>query len=120
MKYAVIFLSIALMTTTNAYAGCIGTVVNGNCLGSYIDNPYVGSNNNRSEQSQMPSEHRYSGSSGSSYQYDRNDPSDQLRYSTDMGAQRRDQLNNNLNQKLDRGLGQNGGGIYDDLGEGEQ
>ena len=55
----------------------------------------------------------YQGSSGTHYQYDLSNPSDQLRYSTDLSAQRNDSLSVNPGVSLDRGLGQNGGGISD-------
>jgi hypothetical protein len=54
----------------------------------------------------------YQGSSGTRYQYDMNNPSDSNRYSTDLNAQRRDQMNLDTRRNLDRGLGQKGGGIY--------
>ena len=54
----------------------------------------------------------YQGSSGTRYQYDMNNLTDRNRYSTDLDAQRRDQMNLNIRRNLDRGLGQTGGGIY--------
>jgi hypothetical protein len=53
----------------------------------------------------------YRGSSGALYQYDLSNPSDQLRYSVDPGAQLRDSINVNTRVVIDRGLGQYGGGI---------
>jgi len=38
-------------------------------------------------------------------------PGDQIRYSVDVGAQLRDSINVNPGVELDRGLGQQGGGI---------
>mgnify|MGYP006976396917 CR=1 FL=1 len=69
-------------------------------------NPYGGSifNNNSG----------YNSSSGTRYQYDLSNPSDRLRYSTDLDAQRRDQMNLNPSRKLDQGIGQFGGGIDND------
>jgi hypothetical protein len=55
----------------------------------------------------------YKGSSGSIYQYDMNNPSDRNSYSTDLNAQRRDQMSLDSGKSLDKGMGQYGGGIYD-------
>lgn len=101
--------SVVLLSTlfcTYASAGCVGTVVNGRCMGTYVDHPNVGSNANRNDNSY------YQGSSGTRYQYDMNNPTDRNRYSTDLDAQRRDQMNLDPRQSLDRGLGQRGGGIF--------
>lgn len=86
-------------------AGCVGRIVNGECMGTYIDNPSVGTNSSNSG---------YQSSSGVHYQYNMSNPGDSLRYSTDLNAQRRDRMNINQSRSLDRGLGQFGGGIYDD------
>jgi hypothetical protein len=64
--------------------------------------------------SQNDDESVYEGNSGNRYQYDRNNPSDELRYSIDLEAQRRDQMSLDTGTTLDRGMGQVGGGIYDD------
>ena len=56
----------------------------------------------------------YEGSSGTKYQYDLSDPSDKLDYSIDLDAQMRDSLSVDPSRTLDQGLGQYGGGIYDD------
>jgi hypothetical protein len=56
----------------------------------------------------------YEGSSGSKYQYDLSDLGDKLDYSLDLDAQRRDDMSLDLGRNLDRGIGQYGGGIYDD------
>jgi hypothetical protein len=56
----------------------------------------------------------YESNSGSRYQYDLSDPGDSIEYSTDLDAQRRDQMNINPRKDLDRKSGQYGGGIYDD------
>lgn len=55
----------------------------------------------------------YQGSSGSTYQYDLNNPVDADRYSTDTGAQIRDMTNgSNPGSLIDHSHGQKGGGIY--------
>ena len=56
----------------------------------------------------------YEGSSGTKYQYDLSDHSDKLDYSIDLDAQMRDSLSVDPSRSLDQGLGQYGGGIYDD------
>lgn len=101
LKYVTI-VSAMLITAPSAYAGCIGAVVAGNCTGTVIDSPYVGSSSNDSN---------YQGSSGSSYEYDLSSPSDSNRYSTDLAAQQRDSLSLDMGRSLDQGLGQYGGGI---------
>ncbi len=78
------------------YADCIGPEVNGSCLGV---NAYGSSGSDD-----------YQGSSGSTYQYDLNNGSDRNRYSTDLDAQRRDQMDLGAGN-LDHLRGQNGGGI---------
>lgn len=50
----------------------------------------------------------YEGSSGTKYQYDLSNFSDQQAYSLDLDAQRRDQMSLNPNRHLE-----NGGGIYE-------
>lgn len=54
----------------------------------------------------------YQGSSGARYQYDLNNPSDQIRYSTDVSAQMRDQIHGDIDpgRSIDQSLGQRGGG----------
>lgn len=54
----------------------------------------------------------YQRSSGARYQYDLNNPGDQIRYSTDLSAQRRDQIQGMLDsgRTLDQMQGQRGGG----------
>jgi hypothetical protein len=54
----------------------------------------------------------YYGSSGAQYQFDMNNPVDRNRYSTDTGAQMRDQVESYTDRTLDRMRGQNGGGYY--------
>lgn len=55
----------------------------------------------------------YSSSTGTNYQYDLSNPTEQLRYSIDLDAQMRDARSLDLNRNLDRGMGQYGGGIYE-------
>ena len=58
----------------------------------------------------------YQGSSGQRYQYDMSNGNDRLRYSTDVGAQQRDNnynmYNTNGNVQKDKNNGQYGGGLY--------
>lgn len=110
MKFKKIAAIFALSASSYASAGCVGTVVNGQCLGGYIDNPYVG----QKSQPNSSSNAAYQGSSGTRYQYDMANPTDRTRYSTDLDAQRRDQMNLNPNRQLDQGLGKRGGGINND------
>jgi hypothetical protein len=56
----------------------------------------------------------YESSFGNRYQYDMSDPSDRLDYSVDIDAQMRDRMSVEPSRSLDRGLGEYGGGIYDD------
>ena len=98
---------LAICASSYTFAGCVGTVVNGRCLSTYINNPNVGSESSRNNRNSG-----YESSSGTRYQYDNSNPSDRLRYSTDIDAQRRDQMNTNPNRSLERGMGQYGGGIY--------
>lgn len=94
--------SLALaINVASVSAGCIGPVVNGNCLTGVDDGG--GSNSGG-----------YQGSSGSGYQYDMNNGSDRNSYSIDLDAQRRDQMYNGVDISQDRLRGQYGGGIYDD------
>ena len=90
-----------VMGVSIAPARCVGPVVNGECLGTEV----YGSDDD---------DDSYTGSSGSSYQYDLNDPRDQNDYSTDLDAQRRDQMSTDPGRKLDKKTGQYGGGILDD------
>lgn len=90
----------------SAYAGCVGPVVNGQCLsGTSIPSYDSGSNSG------------YQSNSGASYQYDLNKPTDKNRYSTDLDAQRRDQMNADPRTDMDRNSGQRGGGIYNGFGD---
>lgn len=101
MKKIILFVgSLALtMSVGSVSAGCIGPVVNGNCLTGVDD---AGGSNSGG----------YQGSSGSNYQYDMNNGSDRNSYSIDLDAQRRDQMYNGVGRSQDRLRGQNGGGIY--------
>ncbi len=89
-----------LLATTNAHAGCVGSVVMGKCHGQMID----GVNE------ETPS---YESNSGASYQYNLSDPSDRNDYSTDLDAQRRDQMSTDPRTGLDKNTGQYGGGVYE-------
>lgn len=106
MKINVLIATLAMVVSTYTSAGCVGTVVNGQCMGTYVDHPNVGTRSSANPDA------GYQGSSGTRYQYDMNNPSDSNRYSTDLNAERRDQMNLDTRRNLDRGLGQKGGGIY--------
>jgi hypothetical protein len=93
-----------VMGVSIASARCVGPVVNGECLGTEV----YGSDDDDS------TDEKYSGSSGSSYQYDLSDPRDRNDYSIDLDAQRRDQMSTDPGKDLDEKSGQRGGGIYDD------
>ena len=90
--------SLMIIFSGVSHARCIGPVVNGECLGTEVS----GSDDSG-----------YEGSSGTSYQYDLNNPIDQNGYSTDLDAQRRDQMNTDSRRNLDQNQGQYGGGIYE-------
>ena len=94
------------MLTGAAYAGCVGTVLNGECIGTYIDVPGMGVASDRPQE-----QGGYRSSTGTKYQYDNNNPIDRNRYSTDLDAQRRDQMNTDPRRDQDRNAGQYGGGI---------
>ena len=93
-----IFFIILIIGFSDISAKCMGYIVNGRCVGTEIGSS---SNNNG-----------YKSSSGLKYQYNLNNPSDRLNYKMDLDAQRRDSLNVEPSRRLDRGHGQNGGGIY--------
>lgn len=57
-------------------------------------------------------ENYYESAGGNRYQYNLSNPVDQIRYEYDRPAQIRDAYNPRTN--MDRGMGQYGGGIYDD------
>jgi len=67
-----------------------------------------------SNSSQSSSNSGYKSTTGTRYQYDMSDPSDRVDYSVDVDAQMRDRLNVDPSRSLDQGLGEHGGGIYDD------
>jgi len=92
-----LIICLLVMFSTITYAGCVGSVVNGQCLGTEV----YGSDDSSG----------YQGGSGSNYQYDLNNGSDRNNYSIDLDAQRRDQMNLNSGN-LDGLRGQQGGGIY--------
>ncbi len=54
--------------------------------------------------------YRYEGPTGKRYQYDLNNPSDQIQYEIDVGAQLRDEINPDPRIQIDQDLGQFGGG----------
>ena len=94
-----------IFLNASAYAGCVGPVVNGECLsGTSIPSYDSGSNSD------------YRSNSGANYQYDLNKPADKNSYSTDLDAQRRDQMNADPRKDMDNNSGQRGGGIYNGFG----
>ena len=97
--------STAGMVPLTAMSGCIGPMVNGRCLGTETGSPYTGNN------SQSQDSSGYRSSTGTLYQYDNSNPIDRNRYSTDLDAQRRDQLNTDPRRDQDRKAGESGGGI---------
>lgn len=104
MRKALIAGVLPLLVSAYAYAGCVGNIVNGECLGTYFDDPNIGT--------RAPANNSgYQGMSGARYQYDTSRPSDSIRYSTDLDAQRRDQMAIDPRRDLDRSRGVNGGGI---------
>lgn len=107
MKTILIATATALIVgfLNTASAGCVGPVVMGECL-SGTSVPGRDSDNDRG----------YKSSSGQRYDYNLNNPADQSRYSTDLNAQRRDQIQGMTSSKreLDRKKGQYGGGIQRD------
>lgn len=90
---------ILLGCISTATAGCVGPTVMGECASGTVILGYG-------------SDDGYRGQSGQTYDYDLNKPADRNRYSTDLDAQRRDQLQGSLspNRSLDRIQGQQGGG----------
>jgi hypothetical protein len=99
VKLASTFIFTSFVSVT-ATAGCVGTVVMGECSGTEID----GINDNQTG---------FESSSGTNYEYDLNDLSDRMDYGYDNEAQRRDQMSANPNRQLYQNTGQLGGGIYD-------
>jgi len=57
--------------------------------------------------------YRYEGLSGKKYQYDLSDPADKLEYQVDLDAQMRDKINPDPLIKMDRDMGNYGGGAED-------
>jgi hypothetical protein len=109
MKYKILLSSIAIAIcfSTNSYGGCVGPVVNGKCLSGTNVHGYESNDDSNNDSG-------YQSNSGTRYQYDINDPGDSIRYSTDLDAQRRDQMNLDTKRNLDKSSGQHGGGIYND------
>jgi len=106
MKYKVLLGSVVLSASAYTHAGCVGPVVNGQCLsGTEVQGYQHGSSGSNGS--------GYKSNSGTRYEYDMSNPSDRTRYSTDLDAQRRDQMNRNIRRDMDRRSGQYGGGIYD-------
>ena len=97
MKFILIGLFL-LMCMSTVHARCVGSIVNGECMGAEV----YGSDDSG-----------YQGSSGSTYQYDLNNLSDRNSYSIDLDAQMRDQRSIDTGRNMDQLRGQNGGGIYD-------
>ncbi len=89
------------ISAQGASAGCVGVVVMGKCQGTEVGY-FEGSD----------SESRYEANSGTTYQYDRNDPSQNRAYGYDRDAQRRDQMSSDPRSGTDRNTGQYGGGIF--------
>lgn len=108
MKYKLLLGSLVLCVSAYSHAGCVGPVVNGKCLsGTEVQGYNYGSTNINSLNS------GYESNSGTRYQYDLSNPGDRNRYSIDLDAQRRDQMNRNIRRDMDRSSSQYGGGIYD-------
>lgn len=59
-------------------------------------------------------EQSYESSTGTQYEYDLSNPSDRVMYEVDPEAQLRDSIDVNPMRDVDQGLGEYGGGIYDD------
>lgn len=105
MKRIVFMCSIALcFFSTYSQAGCVGPEVNGECLSGTNVHGYDSGSNSGSG---------YESNSGAQYEYDLNDPGDSIDYSTDLDAQRRDQMSSDPRRDSDQDSGQYGGGIYD-------
>jgi hypothetical protein len=104
MKYKVLLGSLVLCFSAYSYAGCVGPVVNGQCMSGTEVRGYDNGSNNSG----------YESNSGTKYEYDLNDSSDRTRYSTDLDAQRRDKMSLDTGRDSDQHSGQYGGGVYDD------
>ena len=102
----IIFAATFIGLNVPVYAGCVGPVVSGKCLsGTSIPSYDSGSNSG------------YQSNSGTNYQYDLNKPTERNSYSTDLGAQRRDQMSADPRRDTDRSSGQRGGGINNVFGD---
>lgn len=93
-------ITICSFLSFSATAGCVGTVVMGECSGTEIDhvNEY---------------DSGFESTSGTQYEYDLSNPGERIDYGYDNDAQRRDQMSADPNRSLDQQSGQIGGGIYD-------
>lgn len=109
MKKYILGFSVGLLACSInlAHAGCVGPVVNGECL-TKTNVPGYGSDSSRQD--------TYEGTSGNKYEYDLNNPVDRNKYSIDLDAQRRDQIQGSVNtgRKQDQLQGQYGGGLLQD------
>jgi len=102
MKYKILLSSAFICFSAYSHAGCVGPVVNGKCLSGTDVYGYDSGSNSDSD---------YKSNSGARYQYNLSNPGDSTQYSTDLDAQRRDQINTDSRRDLDRRSGQYGGGI---------
>lgn len=100
MRKSLVVSSVLLAIAGSAAANCVGPVVSGKCLSGTHVQGYG------SEQPSM-----YQSNSGAQYQYNLNNPVDRNAYSTDLDAQRRDQVSADPRRNTDRNSGQVGGGI---------
>ena len=91
MKKTFLLVIVALVITSPADAG---------------DNNHETSR--QKQEREINKEYPYQSSTGTRYKYDLSKPSDKIRYEVDPGAQLRDSINPKV--KIDRDLGQHGGG----------
>ena len=104
MKYKILLGSFVLFLSAYSHAGCVGPVVNGQCLsGTEVQGYDSGSDDSG-----------YKSNSGTRYEYDLSNPADKNRYSTDLDAKRKDKMSLDVGRDKDRRSGQYGGGVYDD------
>jgi hypothetical protein len=108
-KHIITFAAAFLGFVASSHAGCVGPVVNGQCLSGTSIPSYDSGNNSG-----------YRSSSGADYQYDLNKATERNSYSTDLDAQRRDQMNADPRRNMDRDSGQYGGGIYNGFGDNDR
>ena len=111
-KYLMLISTLSFSTITTAEP------IRWNNVNTSTFNSYGGNQNNyeqqrqeQQRQQQQRQQQNYSSSYGNNYQYDLNNGSDRIRYSTDVGAQFRDQ--NRLptpSVQMERRQGQYGGG----------